>query len=133
MSPPARSLNAQMGMSSVFESRSRPSCLTYCTWLFADSMLALSLQSSTSLILDRNCCGRLRVSPVAVLLSTLQLSRFMIERLLRSFQSTQALLHISGTVSSVYLSIITIFTKTLVACYFRQNDLAWIIVCSKHK
>ena len=30
----------------------------------------------TSLILDRNCCGRLRVSPVAVLLSTLQLSRY---------------------------------------------------------
>ena len=24
-------------------------------------------------------------------------------------------------------SIITIFTKTLVACYFRQNNLAWLI------
>ena len=51
----------------------------------------------------------------------------MIERLFRSFPSTQALLHISGTMSSVYPSIITIFTKTLVACYFRQNNLAWLI------
>ncbi len=38
--------------------------------------------------------------PVAVLLSTLQLSRFIIKRLFRSFQSTRALLHISCTVSS---------------------------------
>ena len=94
------------------------------TWLFADSCVC-SLQI-TRLILDRNCCGRLRVSPVAVLLSTLQLSRYIIERLFRSFLSTQALLHISGIVSRVYLSIIAIFTKTLVACYFRQNDLIWI-------
>jgi hypothetical protein len=35
----------------------------------------------------------------------------MIEQLLRSLQSTQALLHISGTMSSVYLSIITISQK----------------------
>ena len=51
----------------------------------------------------------------------------MIERLFRSFPSTQALLHISGTMSSVYLSIITIFTKTLIACYFKQNNLTWLI------
>jgi len=51
----------------------------------------------------------------------------MIERLFRSIPSTQALLHISGIMSSVYLSIITIFTKTLVACYFRQNDSLWLI------
>jgi hypothetical protein len=78
-------------------------------------------------LFDRNCCGRLRVSPVAVLLSTLQLSRFMIERLFRSSQSTQALLHISGIVSSIYLSNITTFTKTPLACYLRQNDILWVI------
>jgi hypothetical protein len=114
-------VSAQMVMSAVCESRSRPSCFI-CTWLFADSCVC-ALQR-TRLIRDRNCCGRLRVSPVAVLLSTLQLSRFMIKRLFRLFQSTQALLHISGTMSSVDLSIITNFTKTLVACYFRQNDLS---------
>jgi hypothetical protein len=35
----------------------------------------------------------------------------MIEQLLRSLQSSQALLHISGTMSSVYLSIITTSQK----------------------
>jgi hypothetical protein len=60
-------------ISSVLELRSRPSSSS-STWLFADSC-SCSLQN-TSLILDRNCCGRLRVSPVAVLLSTLQLSRY---------------------------------------------------------
>ena len=51
----------------------------------------------------------------------------MIERLFRSFQSTQALLHFSGIVSSIYLSNSTTFTKTPLACYFRQNDLSWVI------
>ena len=117
--------SAQLVISSVVESRSRPSCFTIA--LGCSQIHVCALPESTNLILDRNCCGRLRVSPVAVLLSTLQLSRYMIERLLRSSQSTQALLHISGTMSSVYLSMITNFTKTLVACYFRQNDLTWII------
>ena len=44
-----------------------------CTWLFADSR-SRSLQNE-SLLFDRNCCVRVRVHPVAVLLSTLQLSR----------------------------------------------------------
>ena len=44
-----------------------------CTWLFADSC-SRSLQNE-SLLFDRNCCVRVRVHPVAVLLSTLQLSR----------------------------------------------------------
>ena len=35
----------------------------------------------------------------------------MIEQLLRSLQSSQALLHISGTMSSVYLSIIATSQK----------------------
>jgi hypothetical protein len=89
--------------------------------------LASPRRRTQASLFDRNCCGRLRVSPVAVLLSTLQLSRFMIERLFRSFQSTQALLHILGIVSSIYLSNITTFTKTPVACYLRQNDLLWVI------
>ena len=55
-------------------SRDPGQVLFVCTWLFADSCLC-SLQN-TSLILDRNCCGRLSVSPVAVLLSTLQLSKY---------------------------------------------------------
>ena len=58
---------------SRFVSRDPGQVLYSSTWLFADSCLC-SLQT-TSLIVDRNCCGRLRVSPVAVLLSTLQLSR----------------------------------------------------------
>ena len=57
------------------------------------------LWESTSLILDRNWCGRLRVSPVAVLLSTLQLSRYLFERLFRSFASAKVLLHISCAMS----------------------------------
>jgi hypothetical protein len=44
-----------------------------CTWLFADSC-SRSLQNE-SLLFDRNWCMRLRVYSVAVLLSTLQLSR----------------------------------------------------------
>ena len=87
----------QMAMSSVFESRSRPSCFTIA--LGCSQIHACTLWESTSLILDRNCCGRLRVSPVAVLLSTLQLSRYLNEQLFRSFASTQVLLHTSGALS----------------------------------
>ena len=105
-------------------SRDPGQVLQYSTWLFADVRLC-SLQN-TSLILDRNCCRRTSISPVAVLLSTLQLSKYMIERLFRSFRSTQALLHTSGTVSSVYISSITFFAKTPIACYLRQNDFIWI-------
>jgi hypothetical protein len=38
--------------------------------------LASSQRRTQASLFDRNCCGRLRVSPVAVLLSTLQLSRY---------------------------------------------------------
>jgi hypothetical protein len=70
-----------------------------CTWLFADSC-SRSLQNE-SLLFDRNWCARLRVHSVAVLLSTLQLSKYMNKRLFRSFASTQVLLHTSATVSRV--------------------------------
>jgi len=129
MSPPARSRALRWSCPRCL-SRDPGQAVSFA--LGCSQILACTLSpESTSLILDRNCCGRLRVSPVAVLLSTLQLSKYMTERLFRSFQSTQALLHISGIVSSVYLSIITIFTKTPVACYFRQNDLLWIICVQK--
>jgi hypothetical protein len=79
------------------ELRSRPSC-QICTWLFADS-LVFSLCCQRQNFIDRNCGVRVRVHPVAVLLSTLQLSRYLNERLFRSFASTQVLLHSSDTLS----------------------------------
>jgi len=79
------------------ESRSRPSC-QICTWLFADSFL-FGLVCTRPNLIDRNCYVRVRVHPVAVLLSTLQLSRYLNERLFRSFASTQVLLHSSDTLS----------------------------------
>jgi hypothetical protein len=79
------------------ELRSRPSC-QICTWLFADSFL-FGLCCQRPNLIDRNCCVRVRVHPVAVLLSTLQLSRYLNERLFRSFASTQVLLHSSDTLS----------------------------------
>jgi len=70
-----------------------------CTWLFADSC-SRSLQNE-SLLFDRNWCARSRLHSVAVLLSTLQLSRYMNEHLFRSFASTRVLLHTSATMSRV--------------------------------
>ena len=62
------------------ELRSRPSC-QICTWLFADSFLfGLCCQGPN--LIDRNCCVRVRVHPVAVLLSTLQLSRYFLKQVL---------------------------------------------------
>ena len=75
MFPPARSQRGRSsGSCPRYLSRDPGQAVQCSTWLFADSRLC-SLQI-TSLILDRNCCGRLRVSPVAVLLSTLQLSKY---------------------------------------------------------
>jgi len=79
------------------ELRSRPSC-QICTWLFADSFV-FGLVGTRQNFIDRNCGVRVRVHPVAVLLSTLQLSRYLNERLFRSFASTQVLLHSSDTLS----------------------------------
>ena len=62
------------------ELRSRPSC-QICTWLFADSFL-FSLICTRQNLIDRNCSVRIRVHPVAVLLSTLQLSRYFLKQVL---------------------------------------------------
>jgi hypothetical protein len=62
------------------ELRSRPSC-QICTWLFADSFM-FSLRCQRPNLIDRNCCVRVRVHPVAVLLSTLQLSRYFLKQVL---------------------------------------------------
>jgi hypothetical protein len=54
------------------------------TWLFADSRLRplTRVSEGASLSLDRNWCARVRVPPVAVLLSTLQLSRYYLKQVL---------------------------------------------------
>jgi hypothetical protein len=57
---------------SAFELRSRPSC--HCLHL-AVRRCVLHLSPERQNLIDRNCCVRVRVHPVAVLLSTLQLSR----------------------------------------------------------
>ena len=74
MSPPTRSRALRWSYPRCL-SRDPGQAVSFA--LGCSQILACTLSpESTSLILDRNCCGRLRVSPVAVLLSTLQLSKY---------------------------------------------------------